>query len=85
MEKIWGKNNQRIHKLVETFADVFKAICNPALSVKDMHVLSPNRCMLEYIYSEGFQPEMFYINVFIAALTTANAKGRLFHVLHDLG
>ena len=88
LNSFWGKygekNNHRIHKLAETCADVFKVICNPALSVKDMHVLTPNRCMLEYVYSEGFQPEMSHINVFIAAFTTANARSRLYHVLSKL-
>ena len=89
LNSFWGKygekNNQRVHKLAETCADIFKVMCNPALSLKDMHVLSPNRCMLEYTHSEGFQPEMSHVNVFIAAFTTANARSRLFHVLNKLG
>ena len=54
-----SQNNQRICKLAEPCADVFKVICNTAM--KDKQVLSPNRCMLEYIHSEGFQPEMSHI------------------------
>ena len=88
LNSFWGKfgenNNHRAHKLAETGADIFKLLVNPSISLKGIHVLSSERCMIEYNHSEGFLPEMPHVNVFIAAFTTANARSRLFNVLHNL-
>jgi hypothetical protein len=89
LNSFWGKfgenNNHRTHKLAETGADIFKLLVNPSIALKGMHVLDSNRCMVEYVHSEGFLPEMAHVNVFVAAFTTANARSRLFNVLHNLG
>jgi len=89
LNSFWGKfgenNNHRTHKLVETAADVMKVMMNPGISLKGMHLIDSEHCMLEYNHSEGFLPEMPHVNVLIAAFTTANARGRLFDVLHNLG
>ena len=89
LNSFWGKfgenNNHRTHKLTETGADIFKLLVNPSITLRGMHVLDTNRCMIEYTHSEGFLPEMTHVNVFIAAFTTANARSRLFNVLHSLG
>ena len=89
LNSFWGKfgenNNHRTHQLAERGVDIFKLITNPSVSLKGMHILDEKRCMLEYCSSEGFLPEMSHVNVFIAAFTTANARSRLFNVLHNLG
>jgi len=89
LNSFWGKfgenNNHRTHTLAETAGDVLKVMMNPSISLKGMHLIDTERCMLEYTRSEGFLPEMSHVNVFIAAFTTANARVRLFDVLHNLG
>jgi len=89
LNSFWGKfgeaNCHRAHVLAECEADILKTITDPTIRLKDMKILSDNRCMLEYVHSEGFLPEMSHVNVFVAAFTTANARSRLFHVLHKLG
>ena len=89
LNSFWGKfgenNNHRVHKLAEKEADIMQVMVNPTVKLKNMKILDSRRCMLEYEHSEGFMPEMNHVNVFIAAFTTANARSRLFNVLHKLG
>jgi hypothetical protein len=78
---LWGKftesRDHRSHELVNNSADFYKLYTDPAIVVKDVHVLSENTAQIEYVYKDGHTPECAYINLFIGIFTTAHARTRL--------
>ena len=89
LNAFWGKwgqaSSHRVHQLVETGPDILKLLTNVSISLKDVNIVDENRAVVQYEYSKGFEPETTHVNVFVAAFTTANARIRLFNVLHALG
>ena len=88
LNAFWGKwgeaSSHRVHQVVEKGPDILKLLTNVSISLKDINIIDENRAVVQYEYSKGFTPEMPHVNVFVAAFTTANARIRLFKVLHAL-
>ena len=89
LNSLWGKFGQILDRetrqIVNSDEDFYKILTDPNIVLKAMHVLAPNSLQMEYKCKKKAVPECDYVNVFIAAFTTAHARTRLFKELYKLG
>ena len=88
LQSLWGKFGQReslrqsdyiydANKFIQYVTDGTK-------TVSDFYIIDEKTAQVQWMYSEGFVPENFSTNIFLATFTTAWARLTLYEVLDML-
>lgn len=86
--RFWGKFGQSEieskTEYVTTPSQFFKLLTDPKAEVKDIHFLSDHLVQMEWEEDEELSTPSCFKNIFIAAMTTAHARIKLYSLLDKL-
>ncbi|XP_065222349.1 uncharacterized protein LOC135846916 [Planococcus citri] len=88
LNSLWGKFGQRDNLGVTEFitdpCKFYDILLNDRLTNIQVNILSDDMIQVNYKYKDVFVEDNFNTNIYVAAFTTANARLRLYDLLHKL-
>ena len=87
-QSFWGKFGERVsHKNSDYIYDANQFIqyaADPTKTLSDFYIIDEKTAQVQWSHAEGFVPENFRTNIFLAIFTTAWGRLKLYELLDML-
>jgi hypothetical protein len=89
LNTIWGKycqrNNLKQHVIFDNTQQMYKKIAEPGIIINCFRAVDVDKLIMMYEYEKEAAQPLNFVNVAVAAYTTAQARMRLYDVMEKLG